>query len=1053
MPASIIAAVVAIGTFIQGSAIAQFAITFAVSTIVSRVFGTKKPPKSTFQDTGVRQQIPPSTVNSIPVVYGDAYTGGMFVDAVLSQNQKVMYYALAISSISANGQFTYDQDKFYYGDRLITFDSSDRTKVISLTDGDGNVNTKINGNLFINLYVSDYLGNITSLNGASAPSVVMAYSSSNQNTVPSAFAWPSTGRQMNGLAFAIVKLIYNQEAETTQLQAVTFHCSHYLNGTGCAKPGDVWTDYMTNPYYGGAVDSSLMDTASATALNSYADQTITYVPSGGGSATQPRYRINGVVDTSLNVIDNVDNIMTCCDSWMAYNAAAGQWSVIINKPETSSMSLDDSNIIGEIRVGAIDINQSVNQVEAKFPNKFNKDILDFVFMETPSYLLWANEPINKLNIDFELVNDNVQAQYLANRILEQAREDLTVSLNTTYEGIQINVGDVVDITNAAYGWTNKAFRVMKVNETVLPDGNLGAAFEMNEYNPLVYDDVAVTQFAPAPNSGLPDLTYFGTLAAPTVTDQLPNAAVPTFSVDCIVPPNGQVTTVTLYYTNVASPLSTDWNLWGFQTASNSQPFTAGSTIKFAHINLPTDTYYFAFKVSNLLSQSVLSATSTSYNWTPNPASSAVAGTFVPQFSPNTLQVPFDGTTASFTGIIAQLYGTAAGGAIDFVASQDDSDAAFVNNTWRIGASSTTGYADIVKSGITIGNPTDGGFYAVWPLPTAMSTNPATITVPVRYKSSSGTVTQAANATLQFVYAITGTAGKSARICYSKTTLSSLASTPTTITTAGSTSFPANDSWGIGTIWQATAPAIVAGESVYQSDGIYDPATNITTWNVPYISALKVGQLSAISADLGVITAGNITLNTTGYIRGGQTAYNTGTGFFLGYSGAAYKFSIGSSTGSRLTYDGTNLTLVGNVSDITQYASGSILLIQDTTNCTYSQSLNTNPFVKVKEIQISKGGTVSVNYKFTVIGSSLSITFSSRIYVNGVATGALHTNTGTSSPTQFSYTDTITVATGDLIQLYFRTNFNGTLATINSMSISVNTYYQNNVTYNPTAISN
>ena len=51
--------------------------------------------------------------------------------------------------------------------------------------------------------------------------------------------------------------------------------------------------------------------------------------------------------------------------------------------------------------------------------------------------------------------------------------------------------------------------------------------------------------------------------------------------------------------------------------------------------------------------------------------------------------------------------------------------------------------EVVKNGITIGNPTDGGFYALWSAQTAMSTNPATLEVPVRYKSTDGTVYQGA----------------------------------------------------------------------------------------------------------------------------------------------------------------------------------------------------------------------------------------------------------------------------------------------------------------------
>lgn len=76
----------------------------------------------------------------------------------------------------------------------------------------------------------------------------------------------------------------------------------------------------------------------------------------------------------------------------------------------------------------------------------------------------------------------------------------------------------------------------------------------------------------------------------------------------------------------------------------------------------------------------------------------------------------------------------------------------------------------------------------------------------------------------------------------------------------------------------------------------------------------IANLAALNADMGSITAGTITLNTSGYIKGGQTAYDTGTGFFLGYSGGAYKFSIGTggSTTNSLTWDGTNLIVNGYV---------------------------------------------------------------------------------------------------------------------------------------------
>lgn len=763
---------------------AAFAVNFAVSMIVTRMFGADQ---QGAQDNGVRQQVPPSSTNAIPVAYGDVYMGGTFVDAVLSTDQKTMYYVLAISSISPDGQFSFDTTKFYYGDRLVTFDGTDQTKVVSLTDEAGNVDTKISGNLYINLYKSSATGTITPLNSSSAPSTVMG-----GTDIASAQRWPSTGRQMNGLAFAIVKLTYSQDAGTTSLSPITFHCSHYLNGAGCAKPGDVWYDYITNKVYGGAVgwmpdgsfSTNFVDSASATVLNSYSDELIPFTNSSGTPSTQPRYRMNGVLDAGQSVITNIDKIMSCCDSWMTYNAALGKWSVVVNKPETAAFSFDDNNIIGEIRVSATDITSSINQVEAKFPFKDNRDQPSFVQLATPENLLYPNEPANKYSITYDLVNESVQASYLANRLLEQAREDLIVSFSTTYYGIQVDAGAVVSVTNSAYGWSNKLFRVMKVNEASLPDGSLGAKLELSEYNAQVYDDKDITAFEPAPNSNIPSVTYFSSLSAPTVVGY-PTASFPHFDVTVTIPTTGRVTKGNLYYTTVAIPSASDWKLLATAISSNSQPVTNGSSYVFANQVLGAGTYYFAYNVANDIGQSTLSPISSSFVWNPIAATG-----------------PTGPTGASLTGP-------------------------------------------------------------------------------------------------------TGTTGNSSRICYTKTTLSSLASTPTTITTSGSFSFPPNDSWGTGTVWGATAPSITAGESVYQSDGVYSPATGNTVWNVPYLSTLKVGSLSAITTNTGSLTVTGTFQSNTAAISGTTMTGSGGVLYPTGY------FSFGNAT-TNISFNGTQMTLNGNV---------------------------------------------------------------------------------------------------------------------------------------------
>ena len=61
---------------------------------------------------------------------------------------------------------------------------------------------------------------------------------------------------------------------------------------------------------------------------------------------------------------------------------------------------------------------------------------------------------------------------------------------------------------------------------------------------------------------------------------------------------------------------------------------------------------------------------------------------------------------------------------------------------------------------------------------------------------------------------------------------------------------------------------------------------------------------------GVIQQQVYSLKDAPFTSAGQTAYNTGTGFWFGVVSGVAKFSIGNPNGSFMTWDGTSLTLSG-----------------------------------------------------------------------------------------------------------------------------------------------
>lgn len=115
-----------------------------------------------------------------------------------------------------------------------------------------------------------------------------------------------------------------------------------------------------------------------------------------------------------------------------------------------------------------------------------------------------------------------------------------------------------------------------------------------------------------------------------------------------------------------------------------------------------------------------------------------------------------------------------------------------------------------------------------------------------------------------------------------------------------------------TAWTSTIQNPASGQAMFQSDGIYN-GTN-TVWQSPYLSNLKVGNLAAISANMGTVE-----IATSGSVWSGKTSSTdtANAGFFLGNESNVTKFFIGNGGDTKsLKWDGTNLTIKGTITGST-----------------------------------------------------------------------------------------------------------------------------------------
>jgi hypothetical protein len=582
----------------------KFILTTLVTVGISRILAKRSARGGNAGgDGGARIQLPPATDNKIPVVYGSAFMSGPITDAKITYDQKTMYYVIALAEVcDTTPGSAYTFGNIYYDGKLVGFDGIEPSKVMTLTTNTtpAQVDTKIQGYLYIYLFPNGSADGVTPLPGSNTaltgPDILSDINIPNP--------WTNSNLMTN-CAYAIVKIIYNVDASTTGLGAVTFQLQNNLD-----KPGSVIKDYLLNTRYGCAIPLDRIDTTSLTALDAYSDELITYIPANGDTTpplpTQARYRVNGPIDTAGNCLENLQVLVDSCDSWLQYSELTAKWRVIMNKSFEPEQSIGDlfavnsSNLVGGMQINPIGLNETYNEVEVAYPNANIKDQNDYqvvLLSDYQSNVMSPNEAINRLNFNLPVINNAVQAKYLAVRRLLQSREDLVVQFQTDFSGIVMEAGDVIKITFPPYGWTDKLFRVSSVAEEKYSDGNLGAQVVAFEYNETIYDDQAIVDYIPAFNTGLTDPNVFSLPDAPTIAlNSDTSGNVTSMRVTGNVPTTG--TTIYMDFNYGSSNTIAAHRLYRQVQNGLGVPFTANAAVNVDINDIPAGNYYFSITARN-----------------------------------------------------------------------------------------------------------------------------------------------------------------------------------------------------------------------------------------------------------------------------------------------------------------------------------------------------------------------------------------------------------------------------------------------------------------------
>ena len=465
-----------LGSTLIGTAIATatgYIVAGGLAVATARALGVFEPPSFDQNDPGVTIQLPPSTDNKLPILYGNAFTSGPIFDAAISNQNDTMTYCIALSEETTTG--TFSCSKIFMADDELVF--SGNTVVSHINPNQSNT-TNYNGKIRVNIYQG----------GSSGSDVIFPASGTGSSTAASAIVphW-GANHTANNMVFAVVQMDYDAENGLAGLSPFTFKMKNSLS-----NPGDVLYDYLTNTRYGAGLTNAEIDVNSITGtsnteMKGYCAEQVNYTNQANASVTHDRYEINGVLSTFNDTKTNIDQICQASATFFTYNTKQGKFSAIPNRAistaeKANCLVYNDDNIVSKIDISSTELYNLYNAVEVEFADNTRKDQTNTVKVETPGSDRNANEPDNELKYRIDLINDNMRAEALANIDLNQSRVGTVIQFETDFSGMQTDVGDVVKITNSLYGWTDKLFRVLRTVERQSETGMITVQMSAIEYS-------------------------------------------------------------------------------------------------------------------------------------------------------------------------------------------------------------------------------------------------------------------------------------------------------------------------------------------------------------------------------------------------------------------------------------------------------------------------------------------------------------------------------------------------------------------------------------------
>ena len=286
-----------------------------------------------------------------------------------------------------------------------------------------------------------------------------------QNSVGST-AWTNNHR-LRGLAYVAVKL----QADADKYEGAVPTVTVVLSGRTLAKintepfsanldqninPVDVLYDYLTNTRFGKGISPSEIFLGDANNPEEYS-----FRKAWNDLNSSGQIKFNGLVHTSETIFNNVQLLAEMANLYLIYSNGQYRLKYQTNN-ETATRTLTTDDLLGALTIGGNDKANRLNKATVAFSDDSQNYHDDSLIVQNTAYLAEDNNETLEANFEFSLITSKTLATTMANQKLDQTRKMRTIDCTVSHRFLNSDVGDVIGVTHPALGFTNKLFRIMRM---------------------------------------------------------------------------------------------------------------------------------------------------------------------------------------------------------------------------------------------------------------------------------------------------------------------------------------------------------------------------------------------------------------------------------------------------------------------------------------------------------------------------------------------------------------------------------------------------------------